>query len=64
MACTLEIGTVTSESMFVFGLKVFCLTYPQSITKPILSIVKDVSAMLVQKTTFLMPSGVFSNTLA
>lgn len=64
IACTLLMGTVTKESILVLGLKFFCFTKPQSMTNPILSIVNEVSAMLVQKTTFLMPSGVFSNTLA
>ena len=46
--------------MPVLGLKLFCLQNPGSMTYTMPSIVMEVSAMLVAKTTFLTPSGVGS----
>lgn len=54
-------GTTIKASIPVRGLYDFYLTYPQSITNPMLSIVRDVSAMFVEKTTFLHSSGAFMN---
>ena len=50
-------------SIPVLGLYAVCLTKPQSMTNTILSIVKEVSAMLVAKTTFRAFRGVGSNIL-
>lgn len=45
-------GTTVSEDIPVRGLYVFCLTNPGSITKTTPSIVMEVSAMLVARTTY------------
>ena len=59
-----EIGVTIRLSIPVRGLKVVYLPNPVSITNTILSIVIDVSAMLVASTTFREPGGVGSKILA
>lgn len=54
------IGVTCKESIPIRGLKTFNLQYPQSITYLIPSIVREVSAMLVETTHFREPGGVFS----
>ena len=57
-------GTTTREAIHVLGLYEFCFTNPGSITNTTPSMVIDVSAMFVARTTFLAPSGVGSKILA
>lgn len=52
------------EDMPVLGLYEFCFTNPGSMTNTTPSIVIEVSAIFVAKTTFRAPSGVGSNILA
>lgn len=58
LAEALLIGVTIRLSIPVLGLYAVCLTKPQSMTNTILSMVKDVSAMLVASTTFLAFLGV------
>lgn len=48
-----DMGDTRSDSSRVLGLKTFCLLKPGSITNTTPSIVRDVSAMLVDMITFL-----------
>src|ERR1700722_10339633 len=57
-------GTTTNDDIPVLGLYEFCLTKPGSITKTTPSMVIDVSAIFVARTTFLAPGGVGSKILA
>jgi hypothetical protein len=63
-AYTFEIGMTTNDSMPVSGLYYFYLTRPQSITYPMLSTVREVSAIFVQKIILRHPSGVLINAFA
>lgn len=56
--------TIYKLSILENGLNCVCLTNPLSITYPIPSIVKLVSAMFVANTTFLWFSGVLIKALA
>ena len=62
--CMILTGTTTREAIPVLGLYEFCFTNPGSITNTTPSMVIDVSAMFVARTTFLAPSGVGSKILA
>jgi hypothetical protein len=53
-------GVISSDSMPVRGVKLFCLQKPGSITYTMPSMVSDVSAMLVASTTLRAPAGVGS----
>ncbi len=53
---TLEIGETSSDSTLIRGLYTFCLAKPGSMTYTMPSIVREVSAMLVD-TTILRPAG-------
>ncbi len=61
LAEALDTGVTISDSMPVRGLNVVYFENPESITKTILSIVSEVSAMLVASTTLREPGGVASN---
>jgi hypothetical protein len=56
LALALLIGLTSSDSTLIRGLYTFCLLNPGSTTYTIPSIVKDVSAILVDTTT-LRPGG-------
>ena len=60
----MDIGVTIKDSIPVLGLNVVYLANPQSITYIMLSIVTEVSAIFVAKTTFLAPLGVGSNIFA
>ena len=59
-----EMGVSRSDSIPVFGLYELILQYPGSTTYLIPSMVNDVSAILVARTTFRVPLGAGSNTFA
>ena len=59
---TLDTGVMMRDSIPVLALYEFCLLKPGSMTYMMLSMVKEVSAMLVAKTTLRAPGGVGSNT--
>ncbi len=55
---TLEMGDTSKDSTLILGLYTFCLANPGSITYTMPSMVKEVSAMLVD-TTILRPAMPF-----
>ena len=63
LAAAWEIGVTRSDSTRVRGSNTFCLQNPVSMTKTIPFIVTEVSAMLVETTTFLVlsPAGAKAN---